>query len=102
MRAKCVQFCRALADETRQEILNLLQDQGELCVADIVSMFDVAQPTISHHLKVLKSIDLVTSRKEGKKTYYAANQGIVSTCCGTLMVRFVPEPDKVVAAFAAN
>jgi len=93
----CVEFCKVLADDTRQGILSLLQERGELCVTDIVDSFNMAQPTISHHLSVLKSIGLVSSRKEGKQIYYGINQGNVSVCCGMLMVKFVPEPDKVVA-----
>jgi ArsR family transcriptional regulator len=102
MAIDCVEFCKALADETRQGILSLLQARGELCVTDIVGAFNVAQPTISHHLNVLKSFGLVTSRKEGKQIYYAINQDNVSVCCGMLMVKFVPEPEKVVAGLTTD
>jgi ArsR family transcriptional regulator len=102
MAIDCVEFCKALADETRQGILSLLQAQGELCVTDIVSAFNVAQPTISHHLNVLKNVGLVTSRKEGKQIYYGINQDNVSVCCGMLMVKFVPEPEKIVAELTTN
>lgn len=93
----CVEFCKAMADETRQGILQLLQERGELCAGDIVAAFDAAQPTISHHLSVLKNVGLVRSRKEGKMIYYSLNQENVQICCGMLMVKFVPEPDKVIA-----
>ena len=86
----CVEFCKALADETRQGILQLLLSQGELCVGDIVKAFDASQPTISHHLRLLRSTGLVTTRKEGKLVYYALNQNNVSECCGMLMTKFVP------------
>ena len=65
----CVDFCKALADETRQKILEMLREE-ELCVSDIVKAFDMSQPTISHHLHILKQFGLVTSRKEGKQVFY--------------------------------
>jgi len=83
----CVEFCKALADETRQKILEMLLE-GEKCVSDIVDAFDMSQPTISHHLSVLKQFDLVVSRKEGKQVFYAINHDNVVECCGRLMARF--------------
>ena len=83
----CVEFCKALADDTRQRILVMLTDE-ELCVGDIVEAFDISQPTISHHLNVLKQFGLVTSRKEGKQVFYTVNHENVVTCCGKLMAKF--------------
>lgn len=95
MTVDCVAFCRALADETRQQILVMLQ-QGERCVGDIVEAFGISQPTISHHLSVLKRMGLVTARKEGKLVYYALDRESVVMCCGGLMARLdavrCPEP----------
>jgi ArsR family transcriptional regulator len=86
----CVEFCKALADDTRQQILVMLQDK-EMCVSDIVEAFNMTQPTISHHLGVLKQFNLVTSRKDGKQVYYALNHDNVVACCGQLMVKFGAE-----------
>ncbi len=87
----CVAFCRAMGDETRQEILRLLQQKGEMCVSDIVKAFKKSsQPTISHHLKILKQERLVDSRREGKEIYYSLNEDNVAECCGQLFARFVP------------
>ena len=86
----CVEFCKALGDETRQGILKLLQERGELCVSDIVETFHSSQPTISHHLRLLRNVGLVTSRKQGKLVYYALDQENVTECCGMLMTKFVP------------
>jgi len=83
----CVEFCKALGDETRQRILNMLLD-GEMCVSDIVAAFNMSQPTISHHLNILKQFDLVTTRKDGKQVYYAINHANVVQCCGRLMAKF--------------
>ena len=86
----CVDFCRALADETRQAILRLLL-QGEMCVSDIVDAFHLSQSAISHHLGILKNVGLVSSRREGKQVYYAINQENVIECCGRLMAKFSGE-----------
>jgi DNA-binding transcriptional ArsR family regulator len=83
----CVEFCRALADDTRQRILTMLLED-EKCVGDIVAEFDMSQPTISHHLGVLKQFDLVTSRKEGKQVFYTINQDNLTECCGRLVAKF--------------
>jgi len=91
----CVDFCKALADETRQAILQMLL-QGEKCVTDLVESFSMSQPTISHHLNILKGVGLVSSRKEGKRVYYRINQENVTECCGMLVAKFSCESDTEV------
>jgi ArsR family transcriptional regulator len=86
----CVEFCKALGDDTRQQILVMLLD-GEKCVSDIVDAFSISQPSISHHLSVLKQFRLVTSRKEGKLVFYDINRDNVVECCGQLMAKFDAE-----------
>ena len=86
----CVTFCKALADDTRQRILTILLEE-EKCVGDIVAEFEMSQPTISHHLSILKQFNLVTSRKEGKQVFYAINQENVVECCGQLIAKFEAE-----------
>lgn len=87
MKINCVEFCKAMADDTRQQILEMLLEE-EMCVGDIVNAFEMTQPSISHHLGILKRFDLVTSRKEGKQVYYAINHDNVVLCCGKLMAKF--------------
>lgn len=87
MTIDCVEFCKALADDTRQKILEMLIE-GEKCVSDIVDAFSMSQPTISHHLGILKQFNLVTSRKEGKQVFYAINHDNVVECCGQLIAKF--------------
>lgn len=87
MSLNCVEFCKALADDTRQRILVMLLER-ELPVSEIAEAFPVSQPTISHHLNILKQFDLVVSRKEGKQVFYAINHERVIECCGRLMARF--------------
>ena len=93
-----VAFCKALGDETRQRILEILQSEGEKCVSDLVDVFNVSQPTISHHLNFLKQANLVTSRKDGKQVYYRANQDNITECCGMLFTKLVP-PDLNLVEF---
>lgn len=87
MPVTCVDFCKALSDETRQKILEMLQ-QREMCVSDIVESFNVSQPTVSHHLNILKNVGLVESRKEGKLVFYSINQENVNECCGMIVTKF--------------
>ena len=87
MTVDCVEFCKALADDTRQRILEMLLE-GERSVGNIADAFTISQPTISHHLNVLKQFGLVTSRKEGKQVFYAINRDNVIECCGRLTARF--------------
>ena len=62
---------KCICDETRFEILELLQKDNELCVNDFVEKLKKDQPLISHHLKTLKKCGIVKSRDEGKKAMYA-------------------------------
>ena len=87
MTIDCVAFCKALGDDTRQRILQMLLE-GERSVGDIADAFATSQPTISHHLNVLKQYGLVTNRKEGKQVFYAINRDNVDECCGQLMAKF--------------
>ncbi len=87
-----VHFAKALADETRQKIMNLVCCQW-LSVNEIVEQLNVTQPTVSHHLAILREAGLVDVREEGKQTFYSLNQERVAFCCGQLMVRFAPETE---------
>jgi ArsR family transcriptional regulator len=61
---------RALADPTRVAIVNRLSGAAELCVCELTSAFDLSQPTISHHLKILRDAGLVESTRRGTWAYY--------------------------------
>lgn len=79
-----VEIFKALADRTRQDIMELLAS-GEKNVTDICAEFDISQPTVSHHLRILKNCDLLAMRKEGKNVYYCVRQEIVDTVFGTFV-----------------
>jgi ArsR family transcriptional regulator len=67
-----VRLFKALADPTRLEIVRLLRAQpGASCACDIVAHFDLSQPTISHHLKVLREAGLLTHERLGIWSFYA-------------------------------
>src|SRR3954451_6143162 len=61
---------KALADPTRVAIVNRLAMAEEVCVCDLTAAFDLSQPTISHHLKVLREAGLVESERRGTWAYY--------------------------------
>ena len=85
-----VTFAKTMADETRQHIMRLLCCES-LCVSDVVEKTGVSQPTVSHHLGVLRNTGLVDTRREGKQIFYTLNQDTVASCCGVLMRDFAPE-----------
>jgi ArsR family transcriptional regulator, arsenate/arsenite/antimonite-responsive transcriptional repressor len=90
MKFNPVLFAKAIADETRQKIMS------ECCcywlsVNEIVEKMDVSQPTVSHHLAILRDAGLVNIREEGKQTFYTLNQESVAVCCGQIMLKFAPE-----------
>ena len=61
---------KALADATRVAIVNRLAGAGEVCVCELVSEFELSQPTISHHLRVLREAGLVDATRRGTWAYY--------------------------------
>jgi ArsR family transcriptional regulator len=87
-----VSFAKALADPTRQEIMELICCEWKN-VNEIVEAVGVSQPTVSHHLAILKEAGLVKTRPDGKHTYYSLNQSRVASCCGQLIEVFAPEAD---------
>ncbi|MGA8144672.1 MAG: metalloregulator ArsR/SmtB family transcription factor [Candidatus Acidiferrales bacterium] len=66
---------KALADPTRIRILNLLAaNRDPVCVCDIVKHFPIGQPTISHHLKILRATRFVEAERRGTFMYYRVNR----------------------------
>src|SRR4026208_1148796 len=85
-----VLFAKAISDDTRQKIMNVCCCCS-LSVNEIVEQLDVSQPTVSHHLAILRDADLVSIREEGKQTFYTLNQNRVVACCGQILTVFAPE-----------
>lgn len=89
--SRSLAFAKAMADGTRQKIMDLLCCQW-LCVTEVVAhLGDVSQPTVSHHLAVLRDAGLVHVRREGKQVFYSLNQDAVAICCGVIMRNFAPD-----------
>ncbi|KPK09695.1 MAG: hypothetical protein AMJ56_10120 [Anaerolineae bacterium SG8_19] len=63
------------------------------CICSVANGFQtgVSQPTVSHHLGILREAGLVSTRREGKQVFYTLNQDAVAVCCGMLMQNFAPE-----------
>ena len=83
-------ICKALGDSNRLEIVNMLVD-GEKCGCKLLERFEITQPTLSHHMKVLCDCGLVNARKEGKWQHYSLNCETLAgfrafieglSCCG--------------------
>ena len=70
--AELARMFKALSDPVRLRLLSLIasHEGGEACVCDLTGPFDVSQPTISHHLKVLREAGLVGSERRGTWVYY--------------------------------
>jgi ArsR family transcriptional regulator len=91
-------FAKAVADETRQKIMKICCCEWR-SVSEIVEHLHVTQPTVSHHLAILREAGLVNVREEGKQTFYQLNQDRISACCGQLRTTFSAEviaPEKLI------
>ena len=73
---RMAQIAKALADPVRLQLVDVLRKHaGKVCVCELVPLFDLAQPTISHHLKVLRNAGIVESEKQGLWAYYYVQAG---------------------------
>ena len=63
-------ICKALGDANRLEIVQMLSD-GEKCGCKLLERFEITQPTLSHHMKILVGCGLENARKEGKWHHYS-------------------------------
>lgn len=65
-------ICKALSDSNRLEIVQMLSE-GEKCGCRLLERFEITQPTLSHHMKILVESGMVNDRKDGKWHYYSLN-----------------------------
>lgn len=65
-------ICKALSDANRLEIVQMLSE-GEKCGCRLLERFEITQPTLSHHMKILVESGMVNDRKDGKWHYYSLN-----------------------------
>ncbi len=71
-----LQFCKAMADESRLKIVGLLST-AEHSVQQLASILELKEPTVSHHLAVLKQLDLVRLRADGNFRWYRLNEEVL-------------------------
>lgn len=75
---------KALNDETRRQILELLKKR-DMQAGEISDCFDMSKPSISHHLELLKKADLITSEKKGQFVVYSLNTTILEDLLSWIM-----------------
>ena len=82
-----VELLKALADPTRLAMISILRQQdGPVCVCDLTSAFDLSQPTISHHMGILKRAGLVESVKGGIWIHYRLREDLSAAVSRALQV----------------
>ncbi|GAB5491742.1 MAG: autorepressor SdpR family transcription factor [Phototrophicaceae bacterium] len=78
---------KALADPTRREILKMLSEKN-LNAGEIAQAFNMKKPSISHHLNILKTADLVSAERDGQNIIYSINSSVMQELITELMVMF--------------
>ena len=69
--ARIAEVAKALGDPVRLQLVDVLRKHaGKVCVCELVPLFDIAQPTLSHHLKKLREAGIVDSERRGLWAYY--------------------------------
>jgi ArsR family transcriptional regulator len=84
-----VRLLAALADPTRLAIVRQLASEAETCACDFTSCCDVGQPTVSHHLRILREAGVVTSERRGQWIFYRLEPSTAERL-GALARSFVP------------
>ncbi|NMC56739.1 MAG: helix-turn-helix transcriptional regulator [Eubacteriaceae bacterium] len=73
---------KALSDETRLKIIEMLKDGEEKCACDLLENFKITQPTLSYHMKMLSDCGLVNARRDGAWMRYTLNKDTISALRG--------------------
>ena len=78
-------LARALSDPVRVQLVDVLRAHpGRLCPCELVPLFHISQPTLSHHLKVLRNAGILDSEKHGLFVYYYVRPGALEDIAGFL------------------
>ncbi|MCR5601655.1 MAG: autorepressor SdpR family transcription factor [Ruminococcus sp.] len=80
-------FWNAMADPTRREIISLLQ-KHDMTAGEISEKFDVSNATISHHLKILREAELITSEKVKQTITYSLNMTVFQEFLAGIAAKF--------------
>lgn len=78
-------ICKALSDSNRLQIMDLLRS-GEMCGCKLLEHFEISQPTLSHHMRILSEANLIITRKEGKWSHYQINSEALEHFSGFISV----------------
>ncbi|MCM3225223.1 ArsR/SmtB family transcription factor [Terribacillus saccharophilus] len=84
---------KAVADDTRVQIVCALTIEDELCVCDVANIIESSVATTSHHLRTLKKAGIASTRKEGKTVYYKLEDNVIVE----LVTKMVLNRDKVLS-----
>ncbi|MFB6098954.1 MAG: ArsR/SmtB family transcription factor [Salinibacter sp.] len=89
----------AASNETRLRILYALHRAGELCVCDLADIFEITQPAVSRHLKILREKALVEARRDAQTIYYSV---CTDNAFARMLVEFFDEKDTAPIALNVN
>ena len=89
-----VRALKALADPTRFRMVQEIAAAGELSCGQLTERFDVSQPTISHHLKLLQDAGLLIQRTEGKHHYTSVDKKLVARIAALIPSRLDAPPKR--------
>ena len=89
----------AASNETRLRILYVLHRAGELCVCDLADIFEITQPSVSRHLKILREKALVESRRDAQTIYYSV---CTDNAFARMLVEFFDEKDTAPITLNVN
>jgi len=81
---KPTSFFKCLADETRFQLVMLLQQHDELCVCEFIEHLDLSQPKISRHLAQLRKCEVLSDQRKGKWVYYRINPALPPWCLNVI------------------
>ncbi|MBC7084230.1 MAG: metalloregulator ArsR/SmtB family transcription factor [Firmicutes bacterium] len=91
---RAVEMLKALADETRLEIVSMLARE-EMCVCELMERFNMTQPAVSYHLRTLRQAGLLDQRREGRWIFYSVNRKALAELSAMLADRvFTPAESK--------
>lgn len=90
-----LQLHKALADDTRLRCVQLIADQGELCVCDLTQALDTSQPKISRHLALLREANLLMDRRQGQWVFYQLHPDLPDWALTIIKTGLQTNPDNL-------
>ncbi len=89
------EVAKALGDPIRLQLVDVLRKHaGKVCVCELVPLFDISQPTLSHHLKKLRDAGIVDSERQGLWAYYYVIPDALEELSGVAELRSTRAPDS--------